>query len=138
VEPEAGLLVLLSPGRRAFKTALGAILKAAAKGESTPGEGQAFVAMLEAYRKGGLLKLNSGNGCQPRSGAFLKLTATLDIELILASSHNPKGNAETERCRRPLKEKLFWLEGFASLDVAQDQLLAGHYTGALKLLTSSG
>jgi putative transposase len=60
------------------------------------------------------LKLVSDNGCQPRSGSFLKLTATLDIEQIFTSFNNPKGNAETERFMRTLKEELLWLEEFAA------------------------
>ena len=68
------------------------------------------------------LKLISDNGCQPSSRSFLKVTATLDIEQIFTSYNNPKGNAETERFMRTLKEELLWLEEFAGLDEAQDKL----------------
>jgi len=64
----------------------------------------------------------SDNGCQPSSKSFLKMTATLDIEQIFTSYSNPKGNAETERFIRNLKEELLWLEEFAGLDDAQDKL----------------
>ena len=68
------------------------------------------------------LKLISDNGCQPSSRSFLKVTATLDIEQIFTSYNNPKGNAETERFMRTLKEELLWLEEFAGLDEAQDKI----------------
>ncbi len=70
------------------------------------------------------LKLISDNGCQPSSRSFLNVTATLDIEQIFTSYNNPKGNAETERFMRTLKEELLWLEEFASLDEAQDKISA--------------
>jgi putative transposase len=70
------------------------------------------------------LKLVSDNGCQPSSKSFLKMTATLDIEQIFTSFNNPKGNAETERFMRTLKEECFWLEEFNTLDEAQGKLSA--------------
>lgn len=70
------------------------------------------------------LKLISDNGCQPSSRSFLKVTATLDIEQIFTSYNNPRGNAETERFMRTLKEELLWLEEFVSLDEAQEKLSA--------------
>ena len=70
------------------------------------------------------LKLVSDNGCQPTSGSFLKVTATLDIEQIFTSFNNPKGNAETERFRRTLKEDLLWLEEFVSQEEAREKLSA--------------
>lgn len=71
------------------------------------------------------LKLVSDNGCQPTSRSFLKVTATLDIEQIFTSFNNPKGNAETERFMRTLKEELLWLEEFAGLEEAREKLSAG-------------
>jgi putative transposase len=70
------------------------------------------------------LKLVSDNGCQPTSGSFLKVTAILDIEQIFTSFNNPKGNAETERFMRTLKEELLWLEEFAGLENARKKLSA--------------
>lgn len=55
------------------------------------------------------LKLLSDHGCQPSSGSFLKMTATLDMEQIFTSFHNPKGNAATARFIRTLTEELLWL-----------------------------
>ena len=70
------------------------------------------------------LKLVSDNGCQPTSRSFLKVTATLEIEQIFTSFNNPKGNAETERFLRTLKEELLWLEEFISLEEAHEQVSA--------------
>lgn len=74
--------------------------------------------------RGQELKLVSDNGCQPSSGSFLRMTATLDIEQIFTSFNNPKGNAETERFMRTLKEELLWLEEFAGLEEAREKLSA--------------
>jgi putative transposase len=60
------------------------------------------------------LKLVSDNGCQPSSRSFLKVSTTLDIEQIFTSYNNPRGNAETERFMRTLKEDLLWLEEFVA------------------------
>ena len=68
------------------------------------------------------LKLISDNGCQPSSSSFLKVTATLDIEQIFTSFNNPRGNADTERFMRTLKEELLWLEEFAGLNEAREKL----------------
>ncbi len=55
------------------------------------------------------LKLISDNGCQPTSTKFMKACHHLGIEQIFTSYNNPKGNAETERMMRTLKEELIWL-----------------------------
>jgi putative transposase len=70
------------------------------------------------------LKLVSDNGCQPTSRSFLKVTAILEIEQIFTSFNNPKGNVETERFMRTLKEELLWLEEFAGLEEARAKLSA--------------
>ena len=72
------------------------------------------------------LKLVSDNGCQPTSTAFMKATATLEIEQIYTSFNNPKGNADTERMMRTIKEELIWLNDFASFEQAKDAL--AHWT----------
>jgi len=56
------------------------------------------------------LKLVSDNGCQPTSTRFMKSCNTLGIKQIFTSYNNPKGNVETERSIRTLKEELFWIE----------------------------
>jgi transposase InsO family protein len=48
----------------------------------------------------------SDNGCQPTSVAFMKTCATLRITQSFTSDNNPKGNVDTERLMRTLKEEL--------------------------------
>ncbi len=52
--------------------------------------------------------LISDNGCQPTSEAFMKACSELNIKQIFTSWNNPKGNADTERSLRTLKEDLVW------------------------------
>lgn len=58
---------------------------------------------------GQYLSLMSDNGCQPTSVAFMKACATLGITQAFTSYNNPKGNADTERLMRTLKDELLWL-----------------------------
>ncbi len=51
--------------------------------------------------------------------------ALLDIEQIFTSYNNPKGNAETERMIRTIKEEVIWLEEFASYSEAKEKI--GHW-----------
>jgi transposase InsO family protein len=60
------------------------------------------------------LSLMSDNGCQPTSVAFMKACATLGITQAFTSYNNPKGNADTERLMRTLKEELLWLREWTS------------------------
>lgn len=59
--------------------------------------------------RGNKLKLISDNGSQPTSLTFMKACSNLDIQQIFTSYNNPKGNAETERMIRTMKEELLWL-----------------------------
>jgi transposase InsO family protein len=54
------------------------------------------------------------NGCQPTSLAFLRACAAMGIRQALTSYNNPKGNADTERFLRTLKEELVWLREWTS------------------------
>lgn len=65
------------------------------------------------------LKLVSDNGCQPTSTSFMKEMSELEIEQIFTSYNNPKGNAETERMMRTIKEEVIWLNEFASFEEAK-------------------
>ena len=58
------------------------------------------------------LRLISDNGCQPTSKAFGKHCDLLDIEQIFTSYNNPKGNADTERVIRTIKEDLVYINEF--------------------------
>jgi len=59
--------------------------------------------------KKGKPKLISDNGCQPTSEQFMKACAQLKIKQIFTTWNNPKGNADTERFFRTLKEDLVWV-----------------------------
>ncbi len=51
----------------------------------------------------------SDNGSQPTSLSFMKACSNLEVEQVFTSYNNPKGNADTERMIRTMKEELFWL-----------------------------
>lgn len=59
----------------------------------------------EGVREKGL-RLISDNGTQPTAVSFMKDMATLGIEQIFTSYDNPKGNADTERMMRTIKEEI--------------------------------
>jgi putative transposase len=63
----------------------------------------------EGVREKGL-SLMSDNGCQPTSMAFMQACGTLGIHQAYTSYNNPKGNADTERVIRTLKEECLWLK----------------------------
>lgn len=65
------------------------------------------------------LSLISDNGCQPTSQSFLKVLSILSINQILTSYNNPRGNADTERFMRTIKEELLWLNEFGSFEEAK-------------------
>jgi putative transposase len=77
---------------------------------------------FENGARGKELKLVSDNGCQPTSTRFMKSCHHLEIEQIFTSYNNPKGNAETERMMRTLKEELIWLKEWSSHDEAKQAL----------------
>lgn len=54
------------------------------------------------------LYLISDNGCQPTSESFMKNSQVLGIKQIFTTWSNPKGNSDTERVIRTIKEDLFW------------------------------
>lgn len=54
------------------------------------------------------LKLVSDNGCQPTSTSFMEFCGSLGIGQIFTTYSNPKGNADTERLIRTIKEDLIW------------------------------
>ena len=54
------------------------------------------------------LYLVSDNGCQPTSLSYMETCSDLGIKQIFTSWSNPKGNADTERVIRTLKEDLIW------------------------------
>lgn len=54
------------------------------------------------------LRLVSDHGSQPTSTSFIKACGLLGITQIFTSYNNPKGNADTERVLRTIKEDLVW------------------------------
>lgn len=61
------------------------------------------------------IKLVSDNGCRPTSIAFMEASSHMGIEQIFTSYNNPKGNAETERVFRTLKEEIIWTREYESM-----------------------
>ncbi len=59
----------------------------------------------EGIRNYESVNLISDNGSQPTSQRFMKETSVLGIRQIFASYDNPKGNADTERLIRTMKEE---------------------------------
>jgi len=68
------------------------------------------------------LKLVSDNGSQPTSTSFMKDMSSLEIEQIFTSYNNPKGNADTERMMRTIKEEVLWLNEFSSFEEAKETI----------------
>jgi transposase InsO family protein len=64
--------------------------------------------------RGHELHLMSDNGSQPTSVGFMKACDRLGIHQAFTSYNNPKGNADTERMMRTLKEELLWLREWNS------------------------
>lgn len=60
------------------------------------------------------LHLMSDNGSQPTSMAFMKACHAMGIKQAFTSYGNPKGNADTERVIRTMKEELLWLREWHS------------------------
>ncbi len=60
------------------------------------------------------LYLVSDNGSQPTSKRFMEACSVLEIKQIFASYNNPKGNADTERVIRTIKEDFAWIREFSS------------------------
>ena len=67
-----------------------------------------------AGARGQGVNLMSDNGCQPTSVAFMQTCSALGIHQAFTSYNNPKGNADTERMMRTLKEELIWLREWTS------------------------
>jgi len=66
-----------------------------------------------AHDKG--LHLMSDNGSQPTSVRFMADCALLGVNQAFTNYNNHKGNADTERMMRTIKEELVWLNEYADL-----------------------
>jgi putative transposase len=60
------------------------------------------------------LFLMSDNGSQPTSIGFMKACRDMAITQAFTSYNNPRGNADTERVFRTMKEELLWLREWTS------------------------
>jgi len=60
------------------------------------------------------LYLISDNGSQPTSKKYMQACSVMEIKQIFASYNNPKGNADTERVMRTIKEDFIWVREFSS------------------------
>ena len=76
----------------------------------------------EGIREQAALKLVSDNGCQPASLSFMAACKALEVKQIFTSYNNPKGNADTERVIRTLKEDLIWPREWSSYQQLQNAL----------------
>ena len=54
------------------------------------------------------LHLMSDNGCQPTSLSFMKSCSLLEVTQAFTSYNNSKGNTDTERFMRTMKEEIVW------------------------------
>lgn len=80
------------------------------------------------------LHLMSDNGCQPTAENFLRTCGALGITQAFTSYNNPKGNADTERLMRTLKEELLWINewsGPTQLATALDRWVEEYNTSYL-------
>lgn len=68
------------------------------------------------------LHLMSDNGSQPTSVSFMKTCSILGIQQTFTAYNNPKGNANTERLLRTIKEELIWVNEFKSLEEVETKL----------------
>lgn len=68
--------------------------------------------------------LMSDNGSQPTATSFMAACGRMGIEQAFTSYNNPKGNADTERMMRTLKEELLWLNEWHSPSELQQRLEA--------------
>lgn len=60
------------------------------------------------------LHLMSDNGCQPTAESFMQACRSMEVTQAFTSYNNPKGNADTERMMRTIKEELVWLKEWRS------------------------
>ncbi|WP_447972218.1 integrase core domain-containing protein [Nitrospira sp. Kam-Ns4a] len=72
--------------------------------------------------RGASLTRVSDNRSQPTATGFMAAMSVLGIEPVVTSYDNPKGNAETERLIRTIKEELPWLRACTSLEQAREAI----------------
>lgn len=78
-----------------------------------------------SFRQGiGLKKINliSDHGSQPTSHGFMRFCKDYGINQIFATFNNPKGNTDTERVMRTIKEEVVWINEFETIDEAEEEI----------------
>ena len=68
------------------------------------------------------IKLVSDNGSQPTAEIFMKGCKLLGVEQVFTYYDNPKGNSDTERFLRTMKEELIWLREWDSFEEARQAI----------------
>ncbi len=76
----------------------------------------------EVIVRGYDLNIMADNGCQPTSESFKQNCKTLGINLAFTSYNNPKGNADTERFMRTMKEECLWINEWENLEILTESL----------------
>jgi transposase InsO family protein len=76
----------------------------------------------QGVRESDGLRLVSDNGCQPTSVKYMAACRALEMKQIFTSYNNPKGNADTERVIRTIKEDLVWPREWTSFQQLQNAL----------------
>ncbi len=84
--------------------------------------GAVGTAFADGSSFGKCAKLISDNGSQPTSRRYIAECKELGIEQIFTTYYNPKGNADTERVIRTIKEESIWPYEFATFDEAKGQI----------------
>jgi putative transposase len=79
-------------------------------------------AFAEEGPRGQGVQLISDNGSQPTSRRYRGECKTLGVDQIFTTYDNPKGNAETERLIRTLKEEAIWPYEFKTLEEAKEKI----------------
>lgn len=68
------------------------------------------------------INLMSDNGSQPTSNMYINHCNLLGIKQAFTSYNNPKGNADTERFMRTIKEECIWLNEFSLVQEAREKI----------------
>lgn len=64
----------------------------------------------------------SDNGCQPMSKAYADYERALGLEHVFTCDCNPKGNADSKRVIRTVKEDLLWINDYRNLEELEERL----------------
>lgn len=68
------------------------------------------------------INLMSDNGSQPTSKMYMNHCNLLGIKQAFTSYNNPKGNADTERFMRTIKEECIWLNEFTAVQESREKM----------------